>query len=108
MCDDIKPSEHKHILEFLNEAVRTEDLVFGMPETAHSHPTDPHPEHTHHDEHRHERKPHVAERVDHDATLEPKQDPNIVLVEADADQIASDPIADPPDGRLVRYTTEDP
>jgi WD40 repeat protein len=52
--DDIKPSEHKLILKFLNEAVRAEDLMFGMPETIHSHPKDPHPEHTHHDKHRHE------------------------------------------------------
>lgn len=48
----IKPAEHKLILKYLNDAVRAEDLMYGMPNRVHMHPTDDHPEH--HDHH----KPH--------------------------------------------------
>lgn len=52
-CEHITPSEHRLLLNYLNQAVRVDDLIYGMPETAHSHPKDPHPEHTHHHDHRH-------------------------------------------------------
>ena len=50
---EIKPSEHRLILKFLNDAVRAEDLMYGRPLTTHVHPTEVHPEH--HD-HEHKRK----------------------------------------------------
>ncbi len=46
----IKPSQHRLILKFLNEAVRVEDLMYGAPIRTHMHPTDVHPEH--HDQHK--------------------------------------------------------
>jgi hypothetical protein len=48
----IRPSVHRLMLQFLNEAVRAEDLMYGMPTRTHVHPSEVHPEH--HDRH----KPH--------------------------------------------------
>ena len=48
----IRPSVHRLILQFLNEAVRAEDLMYGMPTRTHVHPTEVHPEHhVHHKPH---------------------------------------------------------
>ena len=57
-------SEHRHLLNHLNQAVREDDLIYGLPETAHAHPKDPHPEHSHHHEHRHQLlEPKVAKTI---------------------------------------------
>lgn len=45
----IKPSVHRLILKFLNDAVRAEDLMFGRPHSLHMHPKEVHPEHHDHD-----------------------------------------------------------
>jgi hypothetical protein len=47
----IKPSVHRLILNFLNDAIRPEDLMFGRPVSVHMHPTEVHPEHHDRDHH---------------------------------------------------------
>ena len=41
----LTPANHRAILNFLNDAVRAEDLVYGRQSTAHVHPAETHPEH---------------------------------------------------------------
>lgn len=51
---NINAAEHRLVLQYLNEAVRAEDLMYGKPITAHVHPEEIHPEHHDHDEEREE------------------------------------------------------
>ena len=44
-CENMTPAVHRLVLKFLNQAVRSEDLMYGMPITAHIHPKVEHLEH---------------------------------------------------------------
>jgi hypothetical protein len=50
--EEVTTAEHRLVLKHLNDAVRVEDIIHGMPQTTHTHPDDPHPsEHAGHDTH---------------------------------------------------------
>ena len=57
----ITASEHRLVLKYLNDAVRVEDLVYGMPQTGHSHPTE-----AHSGEHKDHHQTHKEEMIKHD------------------------------------------
>lgn len=57
----ITAAEHRLVLKYLNDAVRVEDLVHGMPKTGHSHPTEAHP-----GEHKGHHRTHQEEMIKHD------------------------------------------
>jgi hypothetical protein len=63
LCMKMSPAVHRLVLNYLNEAVRAEELMYGRQSTLHVHPTEVHPEHHVHKDKKEIIKAEVAKKI---------------------------------------------